>query len=261
MCRLLGLIANKPVDLAFSLKKFEKFASRNPDGWGIGWYSQRQANVFKEGIPANNSPNYPQMSKQVRSHIIISHVRLGTGAEPARRNSHPFIYKNWMFAHNGCVNRYHLESLLYEEYLSRIEGETDSELYFYWLLQNITEKGDMIKGIKSAVDEIINNGSYSGLNFILSDGTRVYAFRYSESSSEYYSLYALQRVSSKNVPFESYSKETRALLRSKSLNGEQAVLVSSEPLTIDEEWEPIKMGNLLVVEDDLSMKQIEIVRW
>jgi len=261
VCRLLGLIANKPVDLAFSLKKFEKFASGNPDGWGIGWYSQRQANVFKEGISANNSLNYSHMSKHVRSHIIISHVRLGTGAEPAKRNSHPFICKNWMFAHNGRVDKDHLESLLCEEYFNKIKGATDSELYFYWLLQNITEKGDVIKGIKSAVDEIINNGSYSGLNFILSDGTRLYAFRYSGSNPGYYSLYALRRVPSKNVPFEYYSEETGALLLSKSLNGEQAVLVSSEPLTLDEEWEPIKMGNLLVVEDDLSMRQIDIVRW
>ena len=35
MCRLLGVIANQPVDLEFSLERFKKFANCNPDGWGI----------------------------------------------------------------------------------------------------------------------------------------------------------------------------------------------------------------------------------
>jgi len=35
MCRLLGIIANKLVDLEFSLERFKEFASQNPDGWGL----------------------------------------------------------------------------------------------------------------------------------------------------------------------------------------------------------------------------------
>ncbi len=33
MCRLLGLVANKPVDLEFSLERFKEFATFQPDGW------------------------------------------------------------------------------------------------------------------------------------------------------------------------------------------------------------------------------------
>ncbi len=32
MCRLLGVIANKPVDLEFSLTRFRRFGEENPDG-------------------------------------------------------------------------------------------------------------------------------------------------------------------------------------------------------------------------------------
>jgi len=47
MCRLLGLVANKPVDLEFSLVKFKEFASWNPDGWGIGWYENKKIKKLK----------------------------------------------------------------------------------------------------------------------------------------------------------------------------------------------------------------------
>ena len=42
MCRLLGIIANKAVDLDFSMKKFKKFVKENHDCWGIGWYEKNQ---------------------------------------------------------------------------------------------------------------------------------------------------------------------------------------------------------------------------
>ncbi|MBC7094489.1 class II glutamine amidotransferase [Thermococcus sp.] len=261
MCRLLGLIANRPVDLTFSLGRFEHFAESNRSGWGVGWYEGGQAKVFKEGIAANESPNYRHVAKTVRSHIILSHVRLGTRGGDAERNSHPFVYKNWMFAHNGGLNTSHLEHLLREEYLNAIVGETDSEVYFYWLLQTIADNGDVVRGIKTAVDEIVSNGDYGGLNFILSDGKRLYAFRYSSYDMDYYSLYVLKREPSKNTPFEHYSEETGRLLQSKSLNKERAVLVSSEPLTEDEEWEMIDVGTLLVVGPDLNIEKIEIVGW
>ncbi len=53
MCRLIGVIANKPVDLEFSLERFKNFAKWNPDGWGIGWYEEKgTAKVFKQRLSA-----------------------------------------------------------------------------------------------------------------------------------------------------------------------------------------------------------------
>ncbi len=65
MCRLLGLIANKTVDLEFSLTRFRKFAKDNPDGWGIGWYEEDgSAKVFKQGISADNSNEFLNLSNK-----------------------------------------------------------------------------------------------------------------------------------------------------------------------------------------------------
>lgn len=258
MCRLLGLIANKPVDLEFSLERFKGFASWNPDGWGIGWYEEGKPKIFKEGISALDSNKFSTFSKKVRSKIIITHVRKGTEGESSERNSHPFRYGNWIFAHNGSVNREYLLPLLKEEYKNNLKGETDSEVYFYYLIQCIEENKDIVEGIKKAMNKVMES-SYKGLNFLLSDGNNLYAFRYSKDSKDYYSLYKLKRDSSTPGLIEYLSKETKALIRSKSLKGEKAVLVCSEKLTKDENWEEINIGNLLVINNNLTTDEIRII--
>ena len=191
MCRLLGMVANQPVDLEFSIERFKNLARDNPDGWGIGWYEGNRPKIFKQGISAlDRGSELSRVSQSVRSRIIIAHVREGTGAVPAGRNSHPFSHQNWLFAHNGSVNREHLFSLLSKGYRRAVKGETDSEVYFYWLLQNIVGCGNIIFGIDQALKQIMPR-PHAGLNFLLSDGRRLYAFRYSKQSKDYYSLYKI----------------------------------------------------------------------
>jgi len=257
MCRLLGVIANQPVDLEFSLERFKKYGNCNPDGWGIGWYESNESKVFKQGIAATSTESkLPVFSKSVRSKIIIVHVRKGTGAVASDQNSHPFKYKNWIFAHNGCVNKEYLLPLLTDEFKEKLEGETDSEVYFYWLLQCIDKEQDTVKGIKRVIESVVKR-NYSGLNFLLSDGNNLYAFRYSNNSRDYYSLYNLKRDPSERGSIKLFSKETKAIIHSKSLKGEDAVLVCSEKLT-DEKWEKIRFGNLLIIESKLKMNVVEI---
>jgi len=262
MCRSLGVIINAPVDLEFSLlkadKPFRDFGYANPDGWGMGWYKNNFAQIFRQGISAKNRESQlPNLSKKVISKIIIVHVRKGTGAISSEVNTHPFMYKNWLFAHNGSVNREYLLSLLKEDYKNRLEGETDSEVYFYWILQCIEEGHDIIDGLREAINKTIKK-NHSGLNFLLSNGKYLYAFRYSSCSKNYYTLYKLKREPSEPGPIELLSKETEALLHSKSLKGERAVLVCSEKLTT-EKWEDITFGSLLIIDPNLDTKEVMIL--
>lgn len=258
MCRLLGLVANKPVDIEFSLRRFTEFSTYNPDGWGIGWYENNSPKVFKQGISAKDRESQlPHLSMEVRSKIIIAHVRKGTGTPPSEVNSHPFQSRNWLFAHNGSVDRGYLFSLLRDDYKNGLKGKTDSEVYFYWILQCIEESKDVIEGIKKAVNKITSR-SYSGLNFVLSDGKCLYSFRYSSNSKDYYSLWKLKREPSESGPLEFESQETKALLHSKSLKGERAVLVCSEALT-KEKWEKIAFGGILIIEPDLNTTEVRIL--
>lgn len=264
MCRLLGLMANQEVDLEFSLGRFKTYAAGNQHGWGIGWYEKGRTRIYKEAGLASDGPAYDQRSKEVRSKIIIAHVRRATEGEPARVNSHPFRYQSWLFAHNGSAPREALLGRLTETYKKDIEGQTDSEIYFRWILQCIGAKGSAVEGIKKALAEIAltnDSGNTRGLNFLMSDGLRLYAFRFSNPESlNYYSLYYLLRNPGERQPSEFVSKETSALVRTKSLAGQRAVLVCSEKLT-DENWQEIKPGQLLVVGPDLGLRTSQLLNW
>ncbi|MCX7879498.1 MAG: class II glutamine amidotransferase [Ignavibacteria bacterium] len=258
MCRLLGLIANRAVDLEFSLSKFKNLSINNPDGWGIGWYENNSPRVFKEGLSAQaKNSKLPYLAKQVYSNIIIAHLRKGTNGSASDENSHPFKLGNWIFAHNGQVDRDSLLLHLNENHQKELKGETDSEVYFYFILQSIDETKDVVRGIKKSI-ETITQSSFKGLNFLLSDGKYLYAFRYSNNSRNYYSLYLLKREPSRDGPFNVQSKETQALLQSKALNNEKAILVCSEKLT-DENWKEINFGSLVIIDQNLNIKNEHII--
>lgn len=147
-------------------------------------------------------------------------------------NSHPFQYNNWIFAHNGSVEGSYLPPLLDDKYEKKNIGQTDSEVFFYWILQCIEKQKNVVEGIRVAIQEVIK-GNYTGLNFLLSNGKNLYAFRYSHHDCDRnkYSLFKFKRDPSECGPEELKSKVTGAEIRSKSLRGERAVLVCSEDLT------------------------------
>lgn len=260
MCRLLGVIANKPVDLRFSLVEgpntVMSMSHWNPDGWGVGWYRDDGTPVvIKEPTLAAASNRYHRTAAEGRSRIFIAHVRRATTGELSYENCHPFTKDNWIFAHNGSVEDYEsLMECLTEAHRKSIMGETDSEILFHWLLQNIEACDSVIDGVKAAIEEI---RSYTAINFLLSDGERMYAYREAKTSTDYYTLYWLVRYPTSPGPLEARSNEVKVLLESKAMRGEKAVLVCSEKLT-DEPWKEIPLGDLLVVDETLEPKLVEV---
>lgn len=166
---------------------------------------------------------------------------------------YPFKFENWIFAHNGSINRQKTIDNLSQDFKDEIRGETDSEVYFYFLLQKIKEHNDVISSLQQALSEITRFGRYTGLNFLLSDGNNLYAFRHAEKSVSYYTLYLLKRMSQYYMPFETSSEVTRQLLKSKSLNNEDAILICSEKLT-DENWIEIENGILIKIDSKLMVQ-------
>lgn len=260
MCRLLGIAANKPVDLMFSLREGTRtlatMSRGNRDGWGLGWYQDGKPVVVKEARQAHESLQFRQTSIEGYSRVFIAHVRFATMGSMRRENCHPFIYKQWLFAHNGTVNREHLFNQLDERHRSAIEGETDSEVLFHWLIQNIERNDSVLDGLGAALK---NFHDYTSVNFLLTDGSVMYAFREAKKDADYYSLYYLFRDPRTPGPVQWHSDEVRALLHSKGLRGERAVLICSEKLT-EETWEEIPMGHLLMVDQKLTRQLLPMRR-
>lgn len=259
MCRLFGLIANKEVDIRFSFiqasPSFQSLGQANPDGWGIGWYEKNKPVVKKDPIPAHVSDTALRVAENINSRIIVSHVRKATTGVRSKKNCHPFSSGDWLFAHNGCIDRNSLIKCLEEPFKMAISGETDSEVYFLYILQNIKNEGDVIVGIKKAINEV-RKYDHTGLNFILTDGISLYGYRDAISNINYYTLYYLKRVTYGKDPINFRSKELNTLLESKSLNHEKAVIICSERLT-EEDWIEIPLRSLLIASRELEIKIIK----
>jgi glutamine amidotransferase len=264
MCRLFGLYANKLVNVYFSFfearKSLKEQSHRNPHGWGIAWFDGFKWDLYKEPQPLYKSSKAKELIKEVSGIIIISHVRYATYGEPKTGNTHPWLYKGYVFAHNGSIiDREKLLSLLSQNYKD-LEGDTDSEVFFHLIIQETKNSGgSFIEGVRRAIAKINNNSiSYSSLNFVASDGRKLYALRYARKNLDYYTLYYLKRPR-EDLKIEKVSEKTAQLIKMKLEVGEKAVVVASEKLTEEEEkWDEIPNKHMLIVNEDLNTELVKI---
>lgn len=162
----------------------------NGDGFGVGWYIEGVSEPFKyrSTQPAWNDANLKEITRNLSSPCFIAHVRATTGTAVQQTNCHPFRYKNWLFAHNGLINKWSLvkreltfavDPSLYPN----IQGSTDSEVLFYLALTLGLEDDPIgaIQRILSAVEEAcVKVSADKGLQMTIcaTEGSALYASRY-----------------------------------------------------------------------------------
>lgn len=109
MCRLFGLSAGEQrVRASFWLLDAPDSlilqSYRNPDGTGLGTFDEAgRPRVEKEPIAAYRDTAFAWEAKERRSSTFLAHLRYGTGAPVAMRNTHPFEMDGRLCAHNGIV--------------------------------------------------------------------------------------------------------------------------------------------------------------
>lgn len=217
----------------------------NGDGFGIGWYGEKEEPaVYREVMPAWSDENLLALTATVRAGLFFAHVRAATGGGIARSNCHPFRMGSHLFMHNGQIGGYPwvrraLEALLPDHLYAHRKGATDSELLFLLALSRIEEgleTGDaMMWALGEARHEMRRHGITDPLRFAaaLSDGQRLHVFRLS-SDERPPSLY-MQR-------------------------GARGVTVASEPLAGDESsWSLVPAGAVLSIGDNGVEQRLEVL--
>ena len=263
MCRLFGLYANKPVSVYFSffespVGSFEELSHDNPGGWGVAWFDNSWR-IYKEPMPLYSSVKAREVIRRsVRGRIIISHVRFPSCGNISRGNTHPWLYMDWVFAHNGTIyDRASLLDMLDEE-CRDLEGDTDSEAFFHLIIQEVIALGDPIEGIKNAIRKIVDRGiGFSSLNFIASNGRELYALRYATRNLDYYTLYYIERPK-EGLGIERLSEKTKQLISMKLTHGEKAVIIASEPMSDEPYWRLIPNKHLAIVDSNLNIRLIQV---
>jgi predicted glutamine amidotransferase len=264
MCRLFACIAKEPVNMNFSFFEapypFKDLIKTNQHGWGIGWYDGKgSAKVFKEGIKKvrNNVDKYNfSVVKSVESKIILSHVRDAIWGDLSTRNNQPVKYRKWLFAHNGDVDRDQLQKMLEPKMKKQLKTDTDSESYFFNIMQRVKKGQQVWEAVSDVTAEIMEKDA-TAMNFVMSDGENIYAYRnykkYVKNRIRKHTLYYLIRDISKKSELKHASARTHQLMYSEHILKKRAVLICSERLT-DEEWVPIKKGQLIQVDKDLNVR-------
>ena len=138
-----------------------------------------------------------------------------------------------------------------------MEGETDSELFFRLIIQEVFRAEDSIRGIRNAVRKILDNNIYfKSLNFVASDGKRLYALRYFNVEPYRYTLYYIERPITDD--FQGLSDVTKQLIETKLRTGERAIIIASEKLSDEKYWREIPNGCLLVIGNNLKPQLMSI---
>ena len=173
----------------------------NGDGFGIGWYGVGDTpGVFHSVEPAWNDRNLRELARHIESPLVFAHIRASAGSAIQQTNCHPFRHGSWLWMHNGVLRdfpRVKRELMLAVDpsLFASIEGSTDSEVFFHLALSFGLEE-DPPEAVARAVGLIEDVGRRNGvehpvqMSVATTDGTRVWAFRYSsegQSRSLFYS--------------------------------------------------------------------------
>ncbi len=251
MCELFGLSANKVVKISFTWRGFRRRGRIHRDGWGVAWYLDGGlVGLVKEPRPAPSSPIAGLLLGGVRSRVVVSHVRLASRGGVSYVNTHPFVRRflgrDWVFAHNGDVSGI-VGRPGYGLRWCSPAGDTDSEYAFCYLLERLRDSGAVRRGVERLSRELWETaedvGTSGKFNFLLSDGTHLFAYSNREGT-----LYYLKRhpphLGSVGLADEDYE----ARLEELKAPDERAVIVATKPLT-DEDWSPVRPHTLHAFRD------------
>ena len=175
---------NVPTDIVFS---FTGFAQRgghtdtHHDGWGIAFFEGAGVRHFVDHQSAVASPVADLIKRfPIKSKNVIAHIRKATQGQVALENCHPFVRelwgRYWVFAHNGDLKQF--APVLDGAF--RPVGNTDSELAFCYLLQQLRRRfGDTapaLPALRGALEELVAEIAAHGVfNLMLSSGDALFA--------------------------------------------------------------------------------------
>ncbi|MDB4944241.1 MAG: Glutamine amidotransferase, class-II [Labilithrix sp.] len=266
MCRLLGVVASELTEFGLGLtgapRCLATLSREHPDGWGIAIHNASPLATPSEIVlgawdlhrgtaPAGADDRFHALAAHSKGHVMVAHVRQKTVGPTRLENTHPFVKDGWVFAHNGTVKETDgLRAACSERRLGEIAGDTDSELLFAFLLTRMDEHGltrltsdaqrTALEELLARVTRDLREARVGAFNFLLSDGTTMFAHRFGRS------LFVLDRSPGDPVRAKRDVGDG-ATIHTRWTSRRHAILVASERIT-DEPWREIEDGVLLRVE-------------
>lgn len=228
------------------------------DGWGMAFFESegerrgRGVRCFVDKESAATSPIAKMLrSYPIKSHNVIAHVRKATVGAVSLENCHPFVRelwgRYWVFAHNGDL----------KDYAPRLHGNfkpvgnTDSELAFCWLLQEMAKShadvpsvSEMTHTLRELVPRIAQFGTF---NFLLSNGQALWA----HASTKLHYLVRQHPFSEIHLRDEDVKVDLSQL----NCPDDRLAIVVTEPLTHNERWIQLQPGQLMTFVEGVPLEE------
>jgi predicted glutamine amidotransferase len=250
MCQLLGVCANREVDITFSFREWRHRGQANRHGYGFAHWKGGALAIVKEASSLYDSkPADTEDVTAAGSRMFLGHVRYATVGRLDGSNTHPFaasaLGRTFAFAHNGTVRDVKRRPLRDRQ----PTGETDSEHAFLWLLEGLAgERTETFAArLKQLADDLRALGRF---NFLVSDGVTLWA--YADNSLHFVERRPPYGGELVRLVDDGYAIKLAEIKRP----DERAVLIATEPLTNEPSWQRLSAGELLVVRDGTVEKRI-----
>ena len=242
MCELFGMSCNSQDRAINILEKFKNYSYAARDGWGVGYYDDdgnaKWATSDVE-YDAKYDDKFRETIKNAKSNIIIAHLRKATNGKKCKKNCHPFIQvsngRYWIFAHNGKINGIDIP-----------DEKTDSECAFELIINNIIKctpsqeigiNMGVYHGIIKGIQYIFNEyGRKSNLNFLMSDGSFLYAFHHHDNEDKkMYFVERSKKIDDVNALLVSNRKELFKGEECKKMPTDQLLVICNAEILISSE--------------------------
>ena len=180
MCRVFGCVAAEPASIRHELIEAENPLIRQSEdhdsGWGMAVYERA------DGLdPRSCASPRPPSATRASSRRPRSRAASSTSTCAARRwaawrsrtrtRSASAATRSATTA-RSCATR----ACSSTRASTRPSGDTDSEAFFNFLM-TIYDAGDPIGSLRRAIRTTVERSPFSGLNFLFSDGDRLFAYR------------------------------------------------------------------------------------
>ena len=249
MCRFISYFSNEAIVLDELLEKptnsliKQSHAARdgksglNADGFGIAWYNfsiNQEPGIFKSTQPAWNDTNLKHIATHIKSPCFLAHVRAATVGDVNQNNCHPFVYDQYSLVHNGTIKNFHkyrrkLIDTIDENLFLEIQGNTDSEHFFFLIMHFIKHNHSLEISLQKAIQWILaiqeDKNDIIKLNITITNGNEIIATRFTSDNAAPLSLY-----------YKSY------------LNGDEikSLIISSEILDDqDHQWHEVPINSYI----------------
>ena len=258
-CDMVGVSFNKEVEFSELFSRFRTISERrDPDGWGVAFYGDASATVFKEPTRAADSTlaEFLIANRLLRSKILIGHLRAASIGRPSPRNTHPWTRdlngKEYALAHVGGADKRLWQTVK----LGRFKpiGENCAEYILCHILAKIEEHRietwnkesfTRLHQVLAAVNEVQTT------SHLLSDGTHLFA--YSSKNGTWLSYVKREMTPTKAGPGHETTKPEPAVGVVVARNGHNL----AEP---GEQWTLIQPGQLVVFKDGELVYASELKR-